>query len=109
MAPERVVGDVYDGRADVYSLGVMIYEMLTGHLPIEDDVRAMGLAAFIRQATQAARPLRDWLPEVPDEIEAMVMRAIARDPASRPTAGELGAQLRRVERSSLLMRSTVRA
>jgi hypothetical protein len=105
VAPERVVGDAYDGRADVYSVGVLIYEMLTGHLPIEYRAGALGLAVFIRQATQAARPLSDWLPEVPDEIEALVMRVLAREPSSRPTAGELAGELRRLEQGSLHLRA----
>lgn len=101
VAPERVTGDRYDGRADVYSVGVLVYEMLTGHLPIEHGPQAIGLAAFIKQATQAARPMSDWLPGVPDEVEALVMRALARDPALRPTAGELRDELRRLERRSI--------
>jgi hypothetical protein len=96
VAPERVIGEDYDGRADVYSVGVMIYEMLTGHLPIEYRAGALGLAVFIRQATEVARPLSDWLPEVPDEVEALVMRVLARDPSLRPTAGELASELRRL-------------
>ena len=109
VAPERVVGDAYDGRADVYSVGVMIYEMLTGHLPIEYRAGALGLAVFIRQATQAARPLSDWLPEVPDEIEALVMRVLSRDPSSRPTAGDLAGELRRLQQGSLHLRANVSA
>jgi hypothetical protein len=109
VAPERIIGERYDGRADVYSVGVMIYEMLTGHLPIEYRAGALGLAAFIRQATQMARPLSDWLPEVPDEIETLVMRVLAREPAARPTAGELADELRKLERSSLHMHRTISA
>jgi hypothetical protein len=109
VAPERVMGEHYDGRADVYSVGVMIYEMLTGHLPIEYRAGALGLAAFIRQATQAARPLSDWLPGVPDEIETLVMRVLAREPSARPTAGELASELRRLEQSSMLVRAAVSA
>jgi serine/threonine-protein kinase len=105
---ERVVGDEYDGRVDVYSVGVMIYEMLTGHLPIENEAKAVGLAAFVRQATQAATPLRDWLPEVPEQLEGLIMRTLAREPATRPTAAELGGELRRLlERGSVLLRATV--
>jgi hypothetical protein len=109
VAPERVIGDDYDGRADVYSVGVMIYEMLTGHLPIEYRAGALGLAAFIRQATQVARPLSEWLPEVPDEIESLVMRVLSREPSLRPTAGDLAAELRRLRQSSLHTRVTARA
>jgi hypothetical protein len=109
VAPERVIGEDYDGRADVYSVGVMIYEMLTGHLPIEYRAGALGLAVFIRQATEVARPLSDWLPEVPDEIEALVMRVLARAPSSRPTAGELASELRRLQQSSVHARAMVSA
>jgi hypothetical protein len=108
VSPERVVGDEYDGHADVYSVGVLIYEMLTGHLPIEYRA-GLGLAAFIRQATEAARPLSDWLPEVPDEIETLVMRALAREPSSRPTAGELAAELRRLQQGSTRTRAIASA
>jgi ligand-binding sensor domain-containing protein len=87
IAPERFFGRPYDGRADVYSVGVMLYEMLSGHLPVEVDggVR-LGVAHL---ATSAPRPLREHASRLPAGVEAIVMRALASEPKLRPTPQEL--------------------
>ena len=100
VAPERVLGDAFDGRADVYSVGVMAYEMLTGTLPIEHDGRSVGLAAFVKQATGRVHPLRERLPDVGAEIEMLVMRALAREPTERPSAMQFADELKRLATAS---------
>ncbi len=95
MAPERLQNLPYDGRSDVYSLGVMFFEMLSGRLPFlsaDDDPVAMAL-----QHVSGIPPrLRSLVPAVPSDIESVVMRAMARDPAARPTAIELAELVARV-------------
>ncbi|MBL8150673.1 MAG: protein kinase [Blastocatellia bacterium] len=88
MAPERLNNSSYDGRADVYSLGVTLYKMLTGKMPFEVDKNDL-MSIIIKQLTEKPKPLRDINPELPIEIEKVVLQALEKDPNRRPTAKEL--------------------
>ncbi len=92
MAPERLRNQPYDGRADVYSLGVMLYEMLTGRLPF---VSADGdpLAVVTMHLTEEPRPPRALRPDLPEAVEAVVLSALAKDPQLRPQASVMGRRL----------------
>ncbi len=88
MAPEqvRVSGEV-DGRADVYALGVMLYQMLTGELPFRGDNPGAVVLAHLQQPPPDPRLL---LPTLPDAVAQAILRALAKDPADRfATAEEL--------------------
>jgi eukaryotic-like serine/threonine-protein kinase len=93
MAPERVFNLKYDGRADVYAVGVMIYEMVAGRLPFE---RSSGghLSLMRMHAVDKPAPLTKVAPDAPVMLELAVERALAKDPTERPTAAELGEMLR---------------
>ena len=89
MAPERFSNTPYDGAADVYSVGVMLYEMLTGHLPfVESDGNPLKIA--LMHVNERPRPLSELNPRVPPAVEAVVLQALAKDPCRRPTAARLG-------------------
>lgn len=93
MAPERFHEGTYDGRVDVYSVGIMIYEMLTGRLPFTvDDGNILRLIRL--HATRFPRPPRELRPELPVAIEAVVLSALSKDPQERPTAFELDRRFR---------------
>jgi eukaryotic-like serine/threonine-protein kinase len=81
MSPEQASGDqAVDGRTDVYSLGCILYEMLTGAPPFTGDSPREVLA---RRFRESARPVREVRPEVSPQLEAVVGRALAADPADR--------------------------
>jgi serine/threonine-protein kinase len=80
MAPEQVQGDRGDARTDVYALGVMLFEMLTGDVPYKGD---SALAVMSQHVTTDAPLLRRVRPELPAELEAVVWRALRREPAER--------------------------
>ena len=79
-----------DARSDVFSLGIMLYEMLTGELPFEN-------VALVADPTYAPTPPRQLHPSIPQPLEEIVMRALAKDPAYRfQTASEMRAALEQV-------------
>ena len=92
MAPERLFNRTYDGRADVYALGVMIFEMVAGRLPFESQER--GDLAYIRmQMLRQPARLTEFAPFISGELEEAVDRAMAKAPEDRPTAAEFAGKL----------------
>jgi protein kinase-like protein len=84
MAPERLAGKELDGRADVYSAGVIFYRLLTGHVPFEAETP---LAMVQKQLADAPTPVHTHRADLPGWCQAIVDRAIARVPTDRfPTA-----------------------
>ena len=83
LAPERVRGKGYDHRSDIYSLGAMAYEMLTGTCPFwDEDV----MTTITKQVTAQAKPLRQQAPDlaIPEGIDTLVTQMLAKNPAERP-------------------------
>jgi serine/threonine protein kinase len=88
MSPERLANDPYDGRADVYSLGILLYQMLSGSIPYKSSDGSFW-AIVVMHLKEQPQPLRKINPSIPEEVEAVVMHAMEKDPKKRPTAKEL--------------------
>jgi tetratricopeptide (TPR) repeat protein len=91
MAPEQALGEPIDARSDLYALGIVLFEMLAGQPPFRGD---SPLATLALQVNAPLPKLRSLNPAVPEAVEAMIERALAKDPAQRyPTAAEFRAAL----------------
>jgi eukaryotic-like serine/threonine-protein kinase len=80
MAPEQVSGERGDARTDVYALGAILYEMLTGHPPFQGD---NALAVMGQRLTSDPRPPRELRPEISPQLDTVVRRALRRERADR--------------------------
>ncbi len=95
MAPERFRRGPYGPRSDIYSVGAMLYEMLSGRLPFIPST-ADPLALVAMQAEEDPPPLRARRPDVSPALEALVLLALSRNPETRPTADQLARRLAHV-------------
>ena len=96
MAPEQAQGTEVDGRADIYALGIILYEMLTGKQPYEADTP---MAVAIKHITDPVPHIREANPELPEGMEAIIQKAMAKDKKERfSSATEMTNALRDVRR-----------
>jgi serine/threonine-protein kinase len=85
MPPEQVLGKEVDGRADLYSVGVVFYRLLTGTLPFKADT-AIGMVQ--KQISETPTPLRTYREGLPDWCETILQRALAKSPSDRFQSAE---------------------
>jgi tRNA A-37 threonylcarbamoyl transferase component Bud32 len=91
LAPEQVESKPVDGRTDLYSLGIVLYEMLCGRVPFEGDSSSATALARLHQDPMRPRQVR---PGIPRALEAITMRLLARNPDDRyPTSADVRAEL----------------
>ncbi len=96
MSPEQILGKSLDTRADLFPLGVVLYEMLTGARPFQGTTTAAVLDAVIRLPIVPVSALR---PDVPDELETIVEKTLEKDREYRcQSAAELRTDLKRLQR-----------
>ncbi len=88
FSPEQAAGESVSPASDVYSIGVLAYEMLTGHPPFEAET---GMGVALKHRREEPVPLRQLNPDVPLQVERIVRKVLAKEPAARyRTADQLG-------------------
>jgi serine/threonine-protein kinase len=96
LSPEQAKGAPVDQRSDLYSVGVVLYEMLTGKVPFSGDTP---LEIAMKHLSKVPEPPSKLRSEIPEDLDMIVLRALAKDPEERyQSAEEMGADLSRVAR-----------
>jgi serine/threonine-protein kinase len=96
LSPEQARGAPVDPRSDLYSLGIVLYEMLTGNVPFTGDTP---VEIAMKHLSQIPEPPSKLRPEVPHDLDAVVMRALSKEPDQRyGSTEEMDADLARVAR-----------
>jgi eukaryotic-like serine/threonine-protein kinase len=107
LSPEQARGAPVDPRSDLYSLGIVLYEMLTGKVPFTGETP---VEIAMKHLSQVPEPPSKLRPNVPHDLDAVVMRALAKDPDQRySSAEEMDADLARVARGVAVSRETEEA
>ncbi len=95
MSPEMARGESVDGRSDIYSLGVLMYEALAGHPPFTAET-PLGVA--LKHLNEPPPPVRRHRPDVPDALDSIVARCLEKAPKDRPqSAADVGKEIEQVE------------
>ena len=80
MSPEQARGEILDLRSDLFSLGVVMYEMATRHVPFQGATSAL---IFVQLLNHAPEPVREWNEAVPRDLERIILKLLAKDRATR--------------------------
>ncbi len=106
MAPELIMGEPFDGRADQYALAITVYEMLCGRRPFEDETKTKVL---VLHTSKPPSPLTAWCPALPLRLSQAVLKGLAKEPGDRyPTCVELAKAVAAVAETSIAQDERIR-
>src|SRR5512136_1116666 len=98
MAPEQIQGEEVDARSDIFSFGIVLYEMLTGHLPFRGEHEAAMVYSIVNEEPL---PIQKYLPEVSSELVHVLNRALEKEPSERyQTVAEMVIDLKRLKKQT---------
>jgi len=95
MSPEQAEGERVDGRSDLFSLGIVLYQMVTGRVPFRGDTTVATMFQIVHQPLRAPREVN---PSIPPYLDSIICKALAKDPADRFQSGQEMAQALREHR-----------
>jgi len=96
MSPEQVEGKEVDPRSDIYSLGVILYEMVTGRVPFEGDTP---LSIAVKHKTETPKEPRELNSQIPEDLSRVILRCMEKDKEKRyQSAGEVHSELENIEK-----------
>jgi len=110
MSPEQGLHKEVDHRIDIYSLGIVFFEMITGRAPFEADTP---FSVMMKHVTEPVPRPRDFVPDLPEEVEDVLFKALAKDPDERyQSMGEFGEALEslwRIQEKHIVAKESERA
>src|SRR5262249_6666588 len=104
LAPEQARGMSVDGRTDIYALGCVMFEALTGRMPFDFDNIADMIAAHLEALPPHVRSIS---PDVPRDLDSLVVRMLEKDPQLRPSLAEVRRLVRALARASGISRHAI--
>lgn len=105
MAPEQIQGAETDARSDIFSFGIVLYEMLTRHLPFRGEHEAAMMYSVLNEEPQ---PIQKFLPEISSELVHVLNRSLEKDPGDRyQNVSEMVIDLRRLKKESTRVSRTI--